>query len=219
MRGFIYKITNTINGKSYIGQTIQNVKERFYQHCATKCSKAVSNMAIHRAIKKYGKSNFTVEVIEEIDSANLNDRERYWIKYYNSYNNGYNSTKGGQDGCKSFKDLDVESIIKEYNTGKSLRTLGTIFKVDKQTIKDLLVRNNINLRTTKTYKLSQKDREDIIKDLSLGLSRKEIISKWHISKGYLSQLINGYRRIQYLQECSTPYAFIRMKIYPDLLQW
>ena len=195
MRGFIYKITNTINGKSYIGQTIQNVKERFYQHCATKCSKAVSNMAIHRAIKKYGKSNFTVEVIEEIDSANLNDRERYWIKCYNSYNNGYNSTKGGQDGCKPFKDLDVESIIKEYNTGKSLRTLGTIFKVDKQTIKDLLVRNNINLRTTKTYKLSQKDRKDIIKDLSLGLSRKEIISKWHISKGYLSQLINGYRRI------------------------
>lgn len=195
MRGFIYKITNTINGKFYIGQTIQNVKERFYQHCATKCSKAVSNMAIHRAIKKYGKSNFTVEVIEEIDSANLNDRERYWIKYYNSYNNGYNSTKGGQDGIKLFKNLDTESIVREYKSGKSLREIGRLFNVDKQTIKDLLVRNNINLRTTKTYKLSQKDREGIIKDLSLGLSRKEIISKWHISKGYLSQLINGYRRI------------------------
>ena len=195
MRGFIYKITNTINGKSYIGQTIQNVKERFYQHCATKCSKAVSNMAIHRAIKKYGKSNFTVEVIEEIDSTNLNDRERYWIKYYNSYNNGYNSTKGGQDGCKPFKDLDVESIIKEYNTGKSLRTLGTIFKVDKQTIKDLLIRHNIELRTTRTYKLSQKDRDKVLEDFASGLSRKEIITKWNISKSYLSQLINGYRRI------------------------
>lgn len=195
MRGFIYKITNTINGKSYIGQTIQNVKERFYQHCATKCSKAVSNMAIHRAIKKYGKSNFTVEVIEEIDSANLNDRERYWIKYYNSYNNGYNSTKGGQDGCKSFKDLDVESIIKEYNTGKSLRTLGTIFKVDKQTIKDLLIRHNVELRTTRTYKLSQKDRDKVLEDFASGLSRKEIMIKWNISKSYLSQLINGYRRI------------------------
>ena len=195
MRGFIYKITNTINGKFYIGQTIQNVKERFYQHCATKCSKAVSNMAIHRAIKKYGKSNFTVEVIEEIDSANLNDRERYWIKYYNSYNNGYNSTKGGQDGCKSFKDLDVESIIKEYNTGKSLRTLGTIFKVDKQTIKDLLIRHNVELRTTRTYKLSQKDRDKVLEDFASGLSRKEIITKWNISKSYLSQLINGYRRI------------------------
>ena len=195
MRGFIYKITNTINDKSYIGQTIQNVKERFYQHCATKCSKAVSNMAIHRAIKKYGKSNFTVEVIEEIDSANLNDRERYWIKYYNSYNNGYNSTKGGQDGCKSFKDLDVESIIKEYNTGKSLRTLGTIFKVDKQTIKDLLIRHNVELRTTRTYKLSQKDRDKVLEDFASGLSRKEIMIKWNISKSYLSQLINGYRRI------------------------
>ena len=195
MRGFIYKITNTINGKYYIGQTIQNVKERFYQHCATKCSKAVSNMAIHRAIKKYGKSNFTVEVIEEVESTNLNDRERYWIRYYDSYNNGYNSTEGGQDGIKLFKNLDTESIVREYKSGKSLREIGRLFNVDKQTIKDLLVRNNINLRTTKTYKLSQKDREDIIKDLSLGLSRKEIISKWHISKGYLSQLINGYRRI------------------------
>lgn len=195
MKGFIYKITNTINGKSYIGQTIQNVKERFYQHCATKCSKAVSDMAIHRAIKKYGKSNFTVEVIEEIDSANLNDRERYWIEYYNSYNNGYNSTKGGQDGCKPFKDLDVESIIKEYNIGKSLRTLGTIFKVDKQTIKDLLIRHNVELRTTRTYKLSQEDREEVLEDFASGLSRKEIMIKWNISKSYLSQLINGYRRI------------------------
>ena len=195
MRGFIYKITNTINGKSYIGQTIQNVKERFYQHCATKCSKAVSNMAIHRAIKKYGKSNFIVEVIEEVESVYLNDRERYWIKYYNSYNNGYNSTKGGQDGCKPFKDLDVESIIKEYNTGKSLRTLGTIFKVDKQTIKDLLIRHNVELRTTRTYKLSQKDRDKVLEDFASGLSIKEIMIKWNISKSYLSQLINGYRRI------------------------
>ena len=195
MRGFIYKITNKVNGKSYIGQTIQNVKERFYQHCATKCSQAILNMVIHKAITKYGKSNFTIEVIEEVESANLNDRERYWIKYYDSYNNGYNSTEGGQDGIKLFKNLDTESIIREYKSGKSLREIGRLFNVDKQTIKDLLVRNNINLRTTRTYKLSQKDREDIIKDLSLGLSRKEIISKWHISKSYLSQLINGYRRI------------------------
>ena len=195
MRGFIYKITNKINGKSYIGQTIQSVKERFYQHCATKCSQAILNMVIHKAINKYGKSNFTIEVIEEVESTNLNDRERYWIRYYDSYNNGYNSTEGGQDGIKLFKNLDTESIVREYKSGKSLREIGRLFNVDKQTIKDLLVRNNINLRTTRTYKLSQKDREDIIKDLSLGLSRKEIISKWHISKGYLSQLINGYRRI------------------------
>ena len=195
MKGFIYKITNNVNGKSYIGQTIQSVKERFYQHCAKKCSQAILNMAIHRAINKYGKSNFTIEILEKVESINLNDREKYWIRYYDSYNNGYNSTKGGQDGIGLCKNLDAKSIIRQYESGKSLREIGKVFNVDKQTIKDLLVRNNINLRTTRTYKLSQNNREEIIKDLSLGLSRKEIMNKWNISKSYLSQLINGYRRI------------------------
>lgn len=195
MRGFIYKITNIVNNKSYIGQTIQSVKERFYQHCSNKCSREVANMAIHRAIKKYGKKNFIIEVIEEVEKENLNDREIYWISYYNTYNDGYNSTKGGQIGHKEFRKLDTSSIIELYNSGKSLRYVGKLFNVDKQTIKDLLLRNNIELRTTRTYKLSQNDREMIIKDYNSGLSRKNILSKWGISKSYLSQLINGYRRI------------------------
>lgn len=195
MRGFIYKITNILNGKLYIGQTIQDVKERFYQHCATECSSEVLNMAIHKAIKKYGKNNFTLEVIEEIDSTELNDRERYWIKFYDSFNNGYNSTIGGQDGSKPFKDLDADSIIREYNSGKSLRAIGILFSVDKRTIKDLLIRHNIKLRTTRTYKFIQTDRESIMNDFNSGLSRKDIMSKYGISKSYLSQLINGYRRI------------------------
>lgn len=195
MRGFIYKITNNVNGKVYIGQTIQTIKERFYQHCATKCSDSVLNMAIHRAIKKYGKSNFTIEVIEEVDKDSLNDREKFWIEYYNSYNNGYNSTRGGQDSSTHCKELDIESIIKEYNSGKSLRSIGNTFKVDKQTIKDLLIRNNITLRTTRSYKLSQTDRLSIIEDVKSGIDRKSIMEKWSISKSYLSQLINGYRRI------------------------
>lgn len=195
MKGFIYRITNKINGKSYIGQTIQSVKERFYQHCATKCSQAVLNMAIHKAIFKYGKQNFIIEVIEKVESVNLNDREKYWIEYYNSYTNGYNSTKGGQKGFKLFKDLDTQAVIKSYKLGKSLREIGKIFNVDKQTVKDLLIRNNIKLRTTRTYKLSQNDRKKIMKDFSLGLNKKEIMAKWNISKSYLSQLINGYRRI------------------------
>lgn len=195
MRGFIYKITNNVNGKVYIGQTIQTIKERFYQHCATKCRDSVLNMAIHRAIKKYGKSNFTIEVIEEVDKDSLNDREKFWIEYYNSYNNGYNSTRGGQDGSTHCKELDTESIIKEYNSGKSLRSIGNTFKVDKQTIKDLLIRNNITLRTTRSYKLSQTDRLSIIEDVKSGIDRKLIMEKWSISKSYLSQLINGYRRI------------------------
>ena len=195
MNGFIYKITNKLNNKVYIGQTIQKPIERFYQHCAKKCDKYILNMVIHKAIFKYGKDNFTFEVIEEVPKQQLNEREEYWIKYYNSYTDGYNSTKGGQKGNKPFKDIDNKAIIEQYQQGKSLRTIGKMFNIDKATVKSILIRNNIKLRTTRTYKLSQEDRANIILDIKQGLSRNTIISKWNISKSYLSQLINSQRRI------------------------
>ena len=195
MNGFIYKITNKLNNKVYIGQTIQKPIERFYQHCAKKCDKYILNMVIHKAIFKYGKDNFTFEVIEEVPRQQLNEREEYWIKYYNSYTDGYNSTKGGQKGNKPFKNIDNKAIIEQYQQGKSLRTIGKMFNIDKATVKSILIRNNIKLRTTRTYKLSQEDRANIILDIKQGLSRNTIISKWNISKSYLSQLINSQRRI------------------------
>ena len=195
MNGFIYKITNKLNNKVYIGQTIQKPIERFYKHCAKKCDKYILNMVIHKAIFKYGKDNFTFEVIEEVPKQQLNEREEYWIKYYNSYTDGYNSTKGGQKGNKPFKNIDNNAIIEQYQQGKSLRTIGKMFNIDKATVKSILIRNNIKLRTTRTYKLSQEDRANIILDIKQGLSRNTIVSKWNISKSYLSQLINSQRRI------------------------
>lgn len=152
-------------------------------------------MAIHKAIAKYGKENFTLEVKEETEGDLLNEREMYWIQYYDSYKNGYNSTIGGQGGNKPFKELDIQLIVKSYLSGKSLRYIGALVNADKQTIKDLLIRNNISLRATRTYKLSQEDRQAILNEIQSGSNRQSVIIKWHISKSYLSQLINGYRRI------------------------
>lgn len=198
MIGYIYKVTNKINGKIYIGQTIQSVKDRWYRHCGKSgISKAELNTHFKRAILKYGKENFTVETIEVCDSTKLNDREKFYISYYNSYINGYNSTIGGQDGSKPFKtsEEDETQIISLYNYGFSLREIGREFNLDKTTVKGVLVRHNISIRTTRTYKLSSTDRINVMNDLDLGLSRKEIINKYNISKSYLSQLITGNRRI------------------------
>lgn len=195
MQGYIYKITNLINDRIYIGQTIQDVKERFYQHCATKTSSAVLNMPIHKAILKYGKTNFSLEILEIVEQSHLDVREQYWIDYYDSYNNGYNATKGGQHSGKPFKALPIDVIISEYSKGKSLRTLGKEFGVDKQTIKSLLIREGVKLRITRTYKLSENDRKTLMSEYASGVSRKDIISKWGISRSYLSQLISGSRRI------------------------
>lgn len=195
MEGVIYKITNNINNKVYIGQTVQKIQNRFYQHCATNCSEAVKNMAIHRAIHKYGKTTFTMEVLESCPKKMLDEREKFWINYYDSYNNGYNSTLGGKKGNKPFKNLNNSDIISMYNKGYSLRLIALKYNVDKETIKNILVRTGIKIRTTRTYKLSQLTRQALIMDYNNGLSRKEILSKYNISKSYLSQLINGTRRI------------------------
>lgn len=198
MVGYIYKVTNLINNKVYIGQTIQSVRDRWYRHCSKSgISKAELSTHFKKAILKYGKENFLVETIEVCDSSELNKREKFYISYYNSYKNGYNSTIGGQDGAKPFKTSEKEEsqIISLYNYGFSLREIGNEFHIDKATVKGILIRHKVALRTTRTYKFSQGDRKSILDDITSGVPRKEIINKYNISKSYLSQLVSGSRRI------------------------
>lgn len=93
----IYKYENKLNGKIYIGQST-NLKNRYRQHCYDSTLRAPNARitGIDVAIKKYGSDNFDFEVIEECSVEELDDRERYWIAYYDSYNNGYNRTPGGK---------------------------------------------------------------------------------------------------------------------------
>lgn len=90
----IYKITNKINGKEYVGQTTRSLKERWWEHLKPSRSK---KSALTLAIQKYGKENF---IIEEIDGANslseLNYLEKHYIYMYKSLTpNGYNLLSGG----------------------------------------------------------------------------------------------------------------------------
>ena len=104
--GYIYKITNNINGKVYIGQTRQTVDKRWYDHVHH--SKNCKSMVIGKAINKYGEKNFTIATLETVKEKSLDllqkkldELEIAYIKKYNSYiynGNGYNGTKGGQGG-------------------------------------------------------------------------------------------------------------------------
>jgi len=90
----IYKITNMINNKCYIGQSV-NIKQRWKNHKTVNPKDHEYNYPLYQAFRKYGINNFNFEVIEECSIDELNNKEEYWIKYYNSYNNGYNQTLGG----------------------------------------------------------------------------------------------------------------------------
>ena len=94
----IYKITNTINGKIYIGQSI-NIQRRWNQekNKAFNQNDAAYNQLLSKAFRKYGIENFTFEVIEKLSTSALNEREEYWINHFNSLTpNGYNAHSGGR---------------------------------------------------------------------------------------------------------------------------
>lgn len=96
----IYKITNQINGKVYIGQSVK-IKSRWKQHKQEAKSNR-RNTFLYNAMRKYGLDNFSFEVIEECEENQLNEREIYWISYYDSFNKekGYNMTPGGSEPIK-----------------------------------------------------------------------------------------------------------------------
>lgn len=92
----IYCITNNINNKKYIGQSV-NIYYRWKQHKKTAYAKTgeKSDTYLYRAIRKYGIDNFSFEIIEECQQAELDEKEIYYIKLFDTYNNGYNETAGG----------------------------------------------------------------------------------------------------------------------------
>lgn len=106
----IYKITNLINNKVYIGQAYDIVR-RLGVH---KRGAGSDTQIIDKAILKYGQDNFSYEVIEECPVEKLNEREIYWINYYNSYEKGYNCTIGGQGTSNAVVMLSLEDVKEIY---------------------------------------------------------------------------------------------------------
>ena len=112
---YIYKITNLINNKIYIGQVYnKTIYDRFNRHI--KDASSQSRSYIDRAINKYGKDNFVVELIEECKNCNeLNNKEKYWISFFNSTNHdiGYNLTDGGGGNTYKYKTNEELNVIKD----------------------------------------------------------------------------------------------------------
>lgn len=92
----IYKITNLVNNKSYIGKSI-HIPRRFLEHRSPNEWKRTPNKPLYIAFKKYGLENFTFEVIEKCSKDELNNKEKYWIAKLDTQNpnKGYNITAGG----------------------------------------------------------------------------------------------------------------------------
>lgn len=117
----IYKITNKINNKIYIGQTTKSAAERLNKHIIEARCQDNGNRPFnyfHSAILKYGEENFIIEQIDEASSIEeLNNKEIYWIEFYQSTSKeiGYNLMAGGKSGVKSLETRQKISEKKKEN--------------------------------------------------------------------------------------------------------
>ena len=149
----IYKITNLLNNKVYIGQSI-NILKRWTSH-STEYSNPNSkayNYALYRAIRKYGINNFSFQIVEICDSTQLDELEKHYIELFNSFKNGYNENKGGQNiyGHPKLTEEQVLEIKKKLFTQKyTLTSLSEEYGVHKDTIRD--INNGQSWRTVGSF--------------------------------------------------------------------
>lgn len=156
MLNTIYKITNKINGKVYIGKTTCCIEKRFREHLNDSKKNRYNKRPLYDAINKYGEENFSIEVVEtNIPDEEINEKEIFYIKQFNSYvgfksSNGYNATLGGDS--RKYKNINIMAIISDYDNGLNCSEIGRKYKIDYSYVADIL-------RANKRKVLSSKERQ------------------------------------------------------------
>lgn len=172
MKGIIYKITNKVNGKSYIGQTRYTLEFRWKQHQHKK-----DNTYFHNAIHKYGIDNFDIEVLEECNIEDLNSREIFYIAKFDTFNNGYNLTIGGDGNRRLLLDNKYDEIKELYLSGFSSNKIATLYKVDKASIIKILKQLGVKIRSNK-LSINHQEFLELVQDYTLGYSLKELAKRY-----------------------------------------
>ena len=216
--GIIYCYTNLVNGKKYIGQTI-NPQQRFAAHksSAFNSKDPEYNSLIHRAFRKYGYENFEYEVLAEAESIEeLNGLEIYFIAHYNSkIPNGYNIATGGKNCSRSVSDETKEKLMKSHAslTEEEIIELRKAY-VNKQSptqiyqekySERLHFNSFLNIWTGSRYKsimpevFQEKNRhtkltESLVKQIKLdrknyGLTYQQLAEKYNVHKSTIASII------------------------------
>lgn len=208
--GTIYKITNKINGKIYIGKTIRNPHTRWLEHIQYSKMPSRYNTPLYLAMRKYGVENFSFKILEDnIDDVDLlNEKEKIAIIKYNStsHQNGYNVATGGDGGrisCKLTEEQvsNIIEILSDKNNFQSFRDIGKIFNISGSVIRAINLgeywfRPNIEYPIRKYdvtgLTLSREQYKRIIEDIqNSSLTLQDIVNKYNLSTGQISAINYG----------------------------
>ena len=181
-----YRITNLVNGKSYIGKTKQSIEYRFNQHIKASRPSNKHKTTINFAIAKYGKENFSIDILcDNISEEEVSDKEKYYINLYDTYNTGYNETHGGDGGGRLIYNTEIIiGILEGYCSDVGLNDLCVKYNMKYNAVFDITrlkfsdhhkIDQNLiekvrlaKLSSKKRKKVSEKDVVDIIIDFTDG---------------------------------------------------
>lgn len=189
MNGFIYKITNRVNNKIYVGQTRFTLEHRWKQHIYE--SKRDLSKPLYRAFKKYGIENFFIESIESVPFDKLNEREIFWIAELDTFSKGYNATRGGQGELKIYQDSLYSEIKDLYLCGFSCIKIGELFNLSDRTIRNLLLSMNVKIKTKRhnKFKLNAFETQELINAYKEGATLTNLGKKYHVSKDTIKKYL------------------------------
>lgn len=206
----IYIITNDINNKVYIGQA-KDTAERFRTHCKPNAAK--DNSIIDKAIQKFGKEHFKYTILES-QVEDYNEREKYWIKYYNSITpNGYNILEGGNEPPVYYGIEHPNAVITDQdtliqlkndlkNTTMPLSEIARKYEVSKRTV--LRINQGIHYASLSEHyplrekpnmngKLTDEDVLEIIDILQYSYRQYEdIAAEYHVNINTIKNINLGY---------------------------
>lgn len=209
--GYIYKITNLVNNKAYIGQTKQPVEIRWEAHVYAAYRENEDNRYyLHHAINKYGIKNFKFEVIEEVPNTKLDEREIYWIAQYHTYrydelgNQSYNLTRGGKGNWK----FEPETLVNAFFENKEhLSNTCKDIGCSEPTLIKVLQENGLSGKGSMTavYQISLVD-GSIIKKFDSAI---EVMKTFNRCKTAICDAMNGR------QKTAAGYIWCKVEDYPN----
>ena len=191
----IYKIKNNINEKVYIGQTVKKMETRWKEHkrnlnYRNNGNEKFKKSKLYSSMNKYGIENFSIEIIEFVDTREkMNEREIFWINFYDSFNKGLNLTLGGESGCLGYKHTKEAKKMISENSKKRKMSEEAKKRISNLAKERYLDHPEDHPRSKKIFKVDIN--KNIIKEfVNIDLAAKEE----KVNEAAIRQAVNGAKK-------------------------